>query len=372
MAHELESGPDEDRAATKQPVADNESPDDGRRTGPDRTVGRRGYLRWGAAAAAIASFGVGGASAELTRDGITFARVVDAVEELKADPTGSRPVNRRLASLPSNSLIRFPEGEYRIDGEVQLDNLDNIGFESPGDAMFVGTEPKSGLNIRSAKKVYYEGFTHADTEGSIRHRMDGTETVRIRDISGGREAAGFASADDRDNLLEIAATDAVSSYEVTVSGEIGPVDDGRTPPDLSVSGRCAEGTIAFDTHALRYTGAITAVSATGDAAVRLNGEPMAVNRGSGAVDPRLTRLARIEGVHGREAAQYEFTAFGDVFPDTDRTGPHYGGQGLSTGNAATKTVTGGVENGVDAYHFSRGINLLEVDGPARVSIGSDR
>jgi len=368
MAHELESGPDDERATKRSPVPDDEPPDQGRCDNRSGSVGRRGYLRWGAAAVAMATLGVGGASAGSTRDGIGFERVVDAVEDLGADPTGTRPVNRRLADVSSNSLVRFPEGKYRLDGRVELSELGRVGFESPGDAVFVGTEPNSGLSVESTEEVYYTGFTHAESVGTIRHEVNGAETVLLRDIDDENEVA---SAGARENRLEVVATDAVASYEMTVSGGIAPVDDGHTPPDLDVSGGCVEGTVAFDTHALEYSGVVTAVDVTGNATVQLNGEVMDVDRRSGAVDPRLASSVHIESTDGRDPARYEFVATGDVAVDVDRTDPCRG-RGILAEEARAGTVTGSVGNGAKAYHFSRGIDTLDVRGPSRISIGSDR
>ncbi|WP_418286685.1 hypothetical protein [Halorubrum sp. DTA46] len=329
-------------------------------------------MQLGATAAAMVTLGVGGASATPDRSGIAFDRVIDAVDELGADPAGTEPVNRQLTDLPPHALVRFPEGKYTIDGRVDLVDPGRIGFESVGDATFIGTKAGSGLNVVSADAVYYEGFTHANAEGSIRHRFDGAELVRVSDITDGDKTAASVDTRNPENLLEIVASDTAATYDVTVSGWIRAVDDGHTPPDVDVSGGCAEGAVAGGTHAFSCTGAITAVDVTGDAEVRLNGTPLSVGRDAAVVDPRLTNVARIDGAEGREPARYEFTATGDVALDTERTTHRDDGWERLVRNPERGSVTGRVGSDVDTYRFSGGIEVLEVDGPARVSIGTEQ
>lgn len=370
MAHELDSDPDKNRATANRSAAGGDPQRDSWRKKTEQILGRRGYLRWTAAAAAAAALGSGGASAGTTRHGITFARVVDAVEDLEADPTGTEPVNQQLTEIPTNSLVRFPEGDYLIDGRVSVSGHTQLGFESAGNATFIGTKKNSGLDISAVEIMYYSGFVHADTGGSINHRVDGSELTRIRDVRYGETTMAPVSEADHASVVEVDATGTAATYEITVSGEITPVDDSQTPSDLSVFGGCAEGTVGSGTHALSYTGAITAIKVIGDATVRLNGEPISVDGESETVDPRLTNVASIKPCGNSASTQYTFTSLGDLSVDSDRASPSYSGWSELAGDADERTVTGDVESGVNAYQFSGGIDTLDITGPACVSVES--
>ncbi|TKX54897.1 right-handed parallel beta-helix repeat-containing protein [Halorubrum sp. SP3] len=72
-----------------------------------------------------------------TRHGIEFDRVLDAVDDLGLDPSGNDPVDDRLEdALSDGTLVRFPQGEYLLLGEVVID-ADRVGVLGDGDARFV-------------------------------------------------------------------------------------------------------------------------------------------------------------------------------------------------------------------------------------------
>ncbi|QUO46888.1 MULTISPECIES: hypothetical protein [Halorubrum] len=127
-----EPGDDGDRAGGDEPDGD-----DG------RLLDRRGYLKLaGTAAAAVAAGSAGATAAEgTTRHGIAFDRVLDAVDDLGLDPSGTEPVNGRLDdALTEGTLVRFPEGDYLFDGEFEVD-ADRVGVLGEGDVRFV---PETG------------------------------------------------------------------------------------------------------------------------------------------------------------------------------------------------------------------------------------
>ncbi|GAA0534784.1 hypothetical protein ABNG02_08575 [Halorubrum ejinorense] len=108
---------------------------------------RRGYLKMaGVAAATVATASAGGAAASgTTRRGIEFDRVLDAVDDLGLDAGGNDPVNARLDdALSEGTLVRFPEGEYRFDGEIEID-ADRVGMLGEGDVRFLPPTGYSGL-----------------------------------------------------------------------------------------------------------------------------------------------------------------------------------------------------------------------------------
>ncbi|MWG34318.1 right-handed parallel beta-helix repeat-containing protein [Halomarina oriensis] len=91
-------------------------------------VDRRQYLKLGAAAAAGA-VGVSGATAAQTRDGVSFDRVVDAVDDLGMDPNGNEPIDSKLdRAWRSGTLIEFPAGDYLVTEQHGYFSDRNVGI----------------------------------------------------------------------------------------------------------------------------------------------------------------------------------------------------------------------------------------------------
>ena len=87
----------------------------------DSLLNRRDYVKLSAAAtgAVLASSGLG--SAAEVRYGISFDRVVNAVDDLGMDPTGSEPIDSTLsAAYETGTLIEFPPGDYRVETETVI------------------------------------------------------------------------------------------------------------------------------------------------------------------------------------------------------------------------------------------------------------
>ena len=84
-------------------------------------LNRRDYVKLSAAAtgAVLASSGLGSASEE--RFGIEFDRVVNAVDDLGMDPTGSESIDSALSGAhETGTLIEFPPGDYRVENELVI------------------------------------------------------------------------------------------------------------------------------------------------------------------------------------------------------------------------------------------------------------
>ena len=121
----------------------------------DSLLQRREVLTMGAAAAA-AGLGSGAfsgtASAASERHGISFDRVVNAVDDLGMDASGSKPIDSALQSTmkDGNTLVEFPPGTYLIDGQLTEGELNSWGIrglgENPTDVTFV-TNPGEGKRI---------------------------------------------------------------------------------------------------------------------------------------------------------------------------------------------------------------------------------
>jgi len=97
------------------------SGNDGDTGSTDGGLNRRSYMKLGAAATGIILGASGMGSAAEERDGIRFDRVVNAVDDLGMDPTGSDPIDRSLNDAhETGTLIKFPPGDYKIETEAVL------------------------------------------------------------------------------------------------------------------------------------------------------------------------------------------------------------------------------------------------------------
>lgn len=147
-------------------------------------VGRRGYLRLGAAAVGIGAVPAVSGGDVIERHGIAFASVADAVDDLGMDPTGEEPVTRAMERVEPDTLVQFPAGEYRIDTRQDLRGLGHVGFEAVGDARIVGAAgfDNTAWNVRESEAVYYAGFAHDQASGSVGHFFRASERIEIHDI----------------------------------------------------------------------------------------------------------------------------------------------------------------------------------------------
>ncbi|MGM0718563.1 MAG: hypothetical protein ACQET5_15640, partial [Halobacteriota archaeon] len=187
MAHKLGSDPGSPRGTTESDSNGERDADreEDSRSGPSN-IGRRAYLKAGAAAATATALGagLGTAAAAAEREGIAFERVVDAVDDLGMDPTGSRSVTGQIADVPANTLVQFPDGDYLIDERLDLARLGNVGFEAVGDATIVGASgfTDTSWNVRDTAAVYYAGFTHDQSDGAVGHFWRVSDRIEIHDI----------------------------------------------------------------------------------------------------------------------------------------------------------------------------------------------
>jgi len=102
---------------------------------------RRSFLKklglLGVSAAALMSgirkddlFPVSEGSSQSTYDEeISFDQTRDAVEHFGLDPNGNNDISGTLSSLPEGTLVVFPEGEYLVEGQINIDNS-RIGFKA--------------------------------------------------------------------------------------------------------------------------------------------------------------------------------------------------------------------------------------------------
>ncbi|HKJ57838.1 MAG TPA: hypothetical protein VKA37_01315, partial [Halobacteriales archaeon] len=150
-------------------------------TRSDSWFARRGFLKLsGVATSGIAAAGLADtASAATTVSGIQFDRVVDAVDDLGMDSSGSQPIDGALdRALQSGTLVEFPPGTYRFEDSHYLDGESRVGIRGTGssqrDVRFVsprGSRLKflRGDNVRS---VLLENF-------SLDHRRDDATLISL-------------------------------------------------------------------------------------------------------------------------------------------------------------------------------------------------
>ncbi|MDS0300426.1 hypothetical protein NDI76_16890 [Halogeometricum sp. S1BR25-6] len=138
------------------------------RTDGGRLLGRRDALRLGAATAAVVA-GAGAAStsaaAGIEREGVTFDRVVNAVDDLGMDSSGGERIDEKLGAAlgDSGTLVEFPAGEYKITQRVRLENRTGI-VGTAADRSKVRFVPSSGksfqwVNFNNAAGVVLKDFT---------------------------------------------------------------------------------------------------------------------------------------------------------------------------------------------------------------------
>lgn len=141
---------------------------------------RRSFLK-AAGAATIATAGVasGAASSSVTRGGITFDRVVNAVDDLGMDPTGSTPIDSILeANIETGTLIEFPPGTYLYDNHHYYDGVSRFGIRGTGssqrDVQFTPTKDSALLLIAG-----FAGTGILIDNLSLQQRMDETTGAAI-------------------------------------------------------------------------------------------------------------------------------------------------------------------------------------------------
>ena len=196
MARKLASNTDRERQAqlseAEKEQTQAEDVDTYKRCGSsvNHDVDRRSYLRLGGAAlvgsAVAGSSAITTAGAAANREGINFGNVVNAVDDLGLDPTGSDPVNTTLNDISSGTLVQFPEGEYLFVDRVVTSGK-TLGFESIGDerATIVVDEGYNDwlLGGHGSPGLYVKGFnvdqTAPETNGCFRLIGD---HVHIEDI----------------------------------------------------------------------------------------------------------------------------------------------------------------------------------------------
>ncbi|MFD1515768.1 right-handed parallel beta-helix repeat-containing protein [Halomarina rubra] len=186
MAHDSERGSESDEIT-------NETAEDGSKS----LLNRRSYMKLSAAAAATvgAATVAGTASAATSRHGISFDRVVDAVDDLGWDPDGDDPID-----VPNDDglLIEVPPGDYVfrgtgsddgiVDGDLRNWGLRGLG-DGPRDVTFRANNGESGYFVRAgynSNGILLENFTFDNTDdrrgGDIGNFLQAQDNVEVHDV----------------------------------------------------------------------------------------------------------------------------------------------------------------------------------------------
>lgn len=220
----------------------------------DGRIGRRSFAKLAGAAAAGTALAAGGASAAETVRGIPFANVVHAVDDAGMDPTGDQPIDDALSNLPPNTLVRFPDGEYRLDGGVRFQGDGaTYGLQGVGDD--VRFKPPQGVN-RHLLHVFCDQFLfeNIDVDQRAPDTVVGMRIMphggfHVRDV----EWLGRGHNDDFDRsgtvnmyLAAVQDPDGVGTFRNVVAKKIGLF--GSAYPDAGAPDRGRVGIFAGANH----------------------------------------------------------------------------------------------------------------------------
>ena len=180
-------------------------------TGDRGGISRRQYLGLGAAAVASTVAIDGALGASVTREGIAFDRVVDAVDDLGLDPNGRSPISDTLANVSSGTLVEFPDGTYQLDAHA-IDVNTRVGFVGTGDVTWQFADGYRGEFVRAEVGHFLFENIDVDYSGSMEEsghfRLMITERAVVKDVHFiGR---GF----DTGYVFQVAATESDATVEL--------------------------------------------------------------------------------------------------------------------------------------------------------------
>ena len=126
------------------------------------------------------------------RYGISFDRVVNAVDDLGMDPTGTTPIDAALSGVLTNgTLVEFPAGKYFLRDPVEMKYIARWGIRGlgdvPTDVRFVSTpgEGKQLVKTDDGEGILVENvaFDYSETrEGSLGLVLKVQDDLRVQDV----------------------------------------------------------------------------------------------------------------------------------------------------------------------------------------------
>lgn len=230
--------------------------------------GRRWYLQNAGGAAlglgALAS-GIGHVTAETTRRGIEFDRVVDAVDDLGLDPSGNELCDDAVRSAldGGNTLVRFTEGTY-LFREQNVVSGGNVGVVGEGDVVFKiqpGVKPGSGGNLfvfAGVNQALWENvdidISASDTTAGLNFRTDdGFVVDGLEYLGRGTHSSGDVPFGITAQVHNSASTGIIRNYVAKKGSGIGLYKSGGGRGGVYIGGG-HYGTIEIDNCDLREFG----------------------------------------------------------------------------------------------------------------------
>ena len=182
-------------------------------------IDRRQYLKLGAATA-VGAVGFSGRSTAETREGISFDRVVDAVDDLGMDPNGNEAIDDKLDDAwGPGTLIEFPAGEYLVTGPRNYSHdtsnagiVGKTGDRSDVEFVFPDGYNDRFLNVRFGSDLLFGDFTIQQTDDwetsvGCAFAPDGDATIRNLEIAGnnprGKQRGLALTVYDSDGVMNL-------------------------------------------------------------------------------------------------------------------------------------------------------------------------
>jgi hypothetical protein len=147
------------------------SPEQADQRSEDGLLGRRDYLRLGAAAVGIVGAGAGStlasAAGSAERNGIQFGNVVNAVDDLGVSEGDRVDGVLEDVAAKGDTLVQFPPGVYLVGSDVVVD-ADNFGVESTtqnrADVVFRAVKGRDPTMFQAGSdpEGFYVGYVSLD------------------------------------------------------------------------------------------------------------------------------------------------------------------------------------------------------------------
>ncbi|AUV82748.1 hypothetical protein C2R22_14760 [Salinigranum rubrum] len=130
-----------------------------RRLHDDGLIGRRTYLKAGAAAVSLTLGSAAVAGAAIERHGISFDRTVDLVADFGADPTGGVSIDSALRkAVQTGTLVVLPEGTYKLTSTFTT-SAERFGIVGDGDVTLVPTGFRGKfIDLWQSDEFLFEGI----------------------------------------------------------------------------------------------------------------------------------------------------------------------------------------------------------------------
>ncbi len=234
------------------------------------------------------------------------------------------------------------------------DNVDSAPL-APNTLTIRGTGSYASYSFTVDRDLAGRGLTAEDelgdvsASGAVRGGADRyVFTSEITEISVTGDVEVLVNGEPIDvgqtNTLTIRGTGSYASYSFSVSGDL--AGDGLSSED-EITEASAEGAVKAGVDKYEFTGELSDVNVMGDAAVFVNGEPVAIDRSH-------TLTIRGSGSY----ASYSFAVSGDLT-----------GAGLSSEDEITgASAEGAVSAGADRYEFTGELSDLAVAGDVTVLV----